>query len=466
MSRPTHRTARISLAVFSALACGALQLLAAGNAQAQQVGFVANPTSVGGVSIDPQGVLRKQDQQQQAQLRQVREKFLHDAPANMQGMTKTRRVSLRQLQEAAFAGRKDPKGQLPEEVRFLAGLQRIQYVLVYPELKDIVLVGPAEGWKVGPSGDVVGVTTGRPVLHLDDLLVALRTAARGDKSVISCSIDPTAEGVQNWHNYQQKHNSPVRPGEFESRAREMTSQAQQQIGLQQITLNGIDPTSRFAQVLVVADYQMKRLAMGFDPSPVKGMPSYLSMISGGRGKNVNPRWWLEDDYQPLSTDGDGLSWEIRGQGVKAMTEEEVTNTDGTRRATGKVDPLAQRWAASMTAHYDELSAKEPVFGQLRNCMDLAVIGALIVSEDLSGKAGLDLSQMLTSDSLTPEKFEAPRHVPTLANALRKGGGLLISASGGVSLNPWRVAAQREKTAQLAPVHDKSQPPAGAAWWWN
>ena len=45
-----------------------------------------------------------------------------------------------------------------------------------PEQKDIVLVGPAEGWKVDHRGTMIGLSTGRPVMLLDDLLVALRTA--------------------------------------------------------------------------------------------------------------------------------------------------------------------------------------------------------------------------------------------------------------------------------------------------
>jgi len=47
-----------------------------------------------------------------------------------------------------------------------------------------VLAGPGEGWKVADDGNVVGVTTGRPVLRLEDLLIALRSvenAAKGHK---------------------------------------------------------------------------------------------------------------------------------------------------------------------------------------------------------------------------------------------------------------------------------------------
>ena len=86
-----------------------------------------------------------------------------------------RKVSLRGLEEAIADCTRNHR-PLPGEIKYLAGLQRIRYVFVYPEEKDIVLAGPGEGWKVDAQGNVVGLTTGRPVLQLDDLLTALRSA--------------------------------------------------------------------------------------------------------------------------------------------------------------------------------------------------------------------------------------------------------------------------------------------------
>ena len=45
-----------------------------------------------------------------------------------------------------------------------------------------MLAGPAEGWQIDDQGHVVGSKSGQPVLQLDDLIVALRTAkaAAGD----------------------------------------------------------------------------------------------------------------------------------------------------------------------------------------------------------------------------------------------------------------------------------------------
>ena len=69
-----------------------------------------------------------------------------------------------------------------------------------------------------------------------------------------------------------------------------------------ITVTGVPATSHFARTMVAADFRMKRLAMDFEPAPVDGMPSFLSMITGrGRGmKNMMPRWWLAPNYEPLA----------------------------------------------------------------------------------------------------------------------------------------------------------------------
>ena len=102
---------------------------------------------------------------------------------------------------------------------------------VYPEQKDIVIVGPAEGWKVDGRGNVVGVTSGKPVMHLDDLLVALRTASGPAQSGITCSIDPTPEGLQQLKSQASKLRTMQNP--------ESTAAAfEQALGRQQITFSG------------------------------------------------------------------------------------------------------------------------------------------------------------------------------------------------------------------------------------
>src|SRR5678810_350745 len=84
------------------------------------------------------------------------------------------------------------------------------------------------------------------------------------------------------------------------------------------------------------------------------------------------------DYEPMAKSADGLAWQLRGKGVKVMTEDEVI-AQGKVAGTGKTSDAAQKWADNMTDKYDELSVAEPVFGELRNAMDLCIICLLYTS---------------------------------------------------------------------------------------
>jgi uncharacterized protein DUF1598 len=237
------------------------------------------------------------------------------------------------------------------------------------------------------------------------------------------------------------------------------------LGPQKISVSGVPDVSHFARVLVAADYRMKRLAMAFEEPPIAGLPSFLHMMKGSKGaKSTMPRWWLAPDYDALLADADGVAWELRRAGVKALTEDEVLEANGQRKRTGQANPLAKKWADNMTAHYDELSAKDAIFGQLRNCMDLAVVAALFSKERLSEKCGWSMPLLLNPDLLV-ESYNAPRQVDTQASVLQKGSNWIISASGGVQINPWQPLEKTQPSPTLAAERAKATA-RGAAWWWN
>ncbi len=110
-------------------------------------------------------------------------------PGDLNQRSPLRKVSLVELEAACESYARD-KTHVSSEMQYLAGLQRIDYVFVYPDEKDIVIAGPADGYVVDGAGRAIGVTTGRPALRLDDLIVALRALERGG-GTIRCSIDPT-----------------------------------------------------------------------------------------------------------------------------------------------------------------------------------------------------------------------------------------------------------------------------------
>jgi hypothetical protein len=432
----------------------ALLLSVASTAQAQ---FFRQ--AVGGVSIDPKGVLSNARHDANG-LRQFWVDLLKPVPDELARDSKLRKISLKGL--AALLNELEDKAALPDEVRFLAGLQRVEYVLVYPELNDIVLVGFGEGWKVDERGNVVGVTTRRPVMQVDDLVVALRMAGAASQGPIQCSIDPTKEGLERIQQMASKFLVP------NQNPKVIAAEMEQALGPQTISFQNVPPTSRFAHVLLAADYRMKRLGMNFDPSHVKGLPSYLQMLKSNPeagATNMMPRWWLTTNYDPLLADKEGLAWQLRGQGVKTMAEEEFIGPDGQRKQAGKAGPLSQKWADSMTAKYDELSLKEPIFGELRNCMDLAVVAALIFQENLAAKAALDLGALIDPAVYPIEEFNLPKQVDTKVSYIHASGGYIMSASGGVDIDSW-ADARRKETGDLAPVRSQVAESRGKLWWWN
>ena len=419
-----------------------------------------NNRSVGGIAIDAHGALSLPTVADFRGLRELIATSSTKPSSELAATVEMRKISLRGLEAALQEARAGGKDKLPDEVFFLAGIQRIQYVLVLPEENDIVLAGPGEGWKVQDNGYVVGVTTGRPVLRLDDLLVAFRTVENARQGGLTCSIDPTEKGLQQFAAVEKAAGGRMSPGVVAALAEAM--------GPQQITVTGVPDTSRLARVLVAADYRMKRYAMELDKAPVAGMPSYLSMLKAKKAVSTNalPRWWMACNYEPLLKSADGLAWELRGPGVKVMSEEEVVE-GGKRKASGKSGGIAQQWADAMTEKYGEMSLKDPVFGELRNVMDLCVVSALIAREDMLHRVKLELPSIMSEKDGAPiQSFNAPKEVATQCSLTKSGNKFIINASGGVEINSWSVIEKFEEDADMGKLREKAAGKQGKAFWWN
>jgi hypothetical protein len=417
---------------------------------------------VGGVYVSPDGVIGTV---QLLDLQKLNEEMAENFSAPSGALKKPvelRKVSLKAIEAELRKLGNHHVTELPDEVRYLAGIQRIQFVLLYPESNDIVLAGPGEGWKLDGKGNVVGVTTGRPVLQLEDLLVAFRTVDAARQGLLSCSIDPTPEG-------RQRYEELMRTQQTFSPA--VVAQIEKAFGDQQVTVSGAPDTSHFARVLVAADYKMKRIGMKLEPSPVKGVSSFVD-LAPARNTDMMPRWWMAANYEPLGRSEDGLAWELKGTGVKVLTEDEfVDNAAGTVRGSGQASPAAQKWSEQFTAKFDELAAKEPAFAELRNVMDMCVIAALFAKEDLAAKAKCDLRELTSIDGQA--KLHAsvpPKRVPTQCSATKKGSNWVITASGGVSINSWEVADKTVIVPTVGEVREKAKAGAydgaGEGLWWN
>jgi len=464
LSTKSCRAGIISAVIFTAL------LVYVSDADAQ--GLISSSTSrpfvtgiepmlgpkgnvVGGVLVDAKGIVRRAQAGSVARLRRMRKKLLQAKPLSTKVAQRSslRKVSLRKLEEEIYRLREQNK-PLTEEVLYLAGLQRIQYVVVVPERNDIILAGFAEGWQVDANGEYVGVSTGRPVMNLDDLIVALRTAEAATRGRgISCSIDPTEEGLKRFTKVAAR---------IRGKGKAVAQRIARAVGKQQVTISGVPRSSHFARVLVAADYRMKSLAMALERSPVPALPSYMQLLQadGGFNGNLMPRWWMEPKYESVRHDKDRLTWELNGGGVKVLSHLERTNQNKDQSVQVK------RWADLMTRHYDQLSRSIAALGKLRNCMDLAVVGALILKEDLTGRAKNPLRILLDRKNVKFTPWNVPAQIDSQASFVQRAGRTIVSVSGGVSVDSWKPLQKVSLKTQLAKVRRGIQWKRKSAFWWD
>jgi hypothetical protein len=433
------------------LACGVLWV-GTERTSAQFLGGGA----VGGIAIDAAGIVRNLDPAARETLAAERRAALGDATGEASDL---RKVSLAKI-AAALEAAATSDAPLPADILFLGGLERITHVFVDPEGHDVILAGPADRITIDDSGTVVGGTSRRPLLQLEDLIVALRAIDGARQGGMRCSIDPTPEGIARLQAFLRQQRTI---GDPERTFRGM----EEAVGNQAVTVGGVPGDSRFARVLVAADYRMKRIGMGLEASGLPALPSYLSMLPAGGRAPTLPRFWLEADYDPIARDADELAWRIDGRRMKCLSESDVAARDGIKRGAAGQDAIAATWCAAMTKNYDALAAKQPVFAELVNCVDLAVVAALIRGRQLDQRAGLDLGVVLDAERLPLPKHEVPASVPTVASGVKKGRTWVLSASGGVQFQPWQFAA----ATKADPALDASRQAALAArpeagWRWE
>jgi hypothetical protein len=435
-------------------------------------GTTGNITNAAGIVIDPNGVLRTQIFMDQAGQLMWRRNAAAFAAANPKAakVSKLRKVSLNRL-EAAVKKRTDEGQQLTDEMKSLAGLTRIQYLFYYPDTKDIVIAGPAEGWAPDLSGRIRGLTSGRPVVQLDDLVSALRAFPPGGKatSIISCSIDPTQEGLQRMQEFLRQIGSRATPGDTET----IVTGLKQSLGLEKVTIKGVPANTHFAQILVEADYRMKLIGIGLETPPIKQLVSYIERAKPSSvSKNALERWFFVPDYECLRVTEDDSALELIGDGVKLVNADEVVAADGSRAKSGTIDAASRDFTQNFTKKYPELAAVSPVYSQLRNCIDLAMLAAFMQQKDYYAKAGWEMPLFGSETAYPVRTLSAPQQVETAVASVWKGNHLMTPIGGGVEIRATKALArenaQGDSEGKVAAERDKVDLKGLAKdqWWWD
>ncbi|MCH8828697.1 MAG: DUF1598 domain-containing protein [Planctomycetes bacterium] len=329
-----------------------------------------------------------------------------------------------EVQRLAAAGK-----PIPERMRYLDGMVKLRFIFIDPEKKDLIIAGPAETWDAGNSFRPRGKRTGRPILQLDDLVVALRNLGPGGRSnAFGCTLVPAAGAAGRVAALQAKVRR-VRPG---SQSR-IIAALKEAIGPLQAKFFGIPADTRFAFVCVEADYLMKRISLGLDRPAVSGLRSYLDRSSGGSLFN---RFWFTANYPPLIVAADGLAFEIPQTGLKILASDSPTQT-------GTNNPAARQFAVEFTQKMAKLESAVPAFADLHNLADLAILAALIRSDRLHEKAGWNLSAAVKPSAYRVTKIPVPKQADTLV-AFKKKGRRTVTVAGGVQLSVRKLISRRKK----------------------
>lgn len=420
--------------------------------------------TTGGITIDAKGVVsldRRRDPSGALNRQRSAAYANEHLDADLQSYCDLRLVSLPSL-ERAYAEALETGGALPPEVEYLAGLQRIDFVFVDPDKHDVVLAGPAEGFAPDHMGRMRGLTTGRPPISLPHLIVAMRSVMRGEDT-IGCSIDPEQGRLAELQRWVQANSTPT----SSSGAKRRYSKMADILGLEQISVWGVPADTQFAHVLVEADFRMKRIALGAEPSGVRGIKSHLSMLNPDG--NSMQRWWFAPLYDPIRVSEDGNAFQITGQRVQLMAQEENVTAKGGRKNSPFTRASTQQFAQQFTEHFPELAEKNPVFAQLQNLFDLAVVAALLRNDGVLERTGWRADVFL--DRATVATYAVPRHVSSTAVTRPARNGTMLGLIGGVVLNTRTIVNGTEErvadpslTTQQTRIRDLPPPSNGNAWW--
>jgi hypothetical protein len=460
----TARTCFAAIALVF-LACTS-SALAQNNNNNNNVSFNVTPA---GVEIDTAGVLRlRQNDPRVTMARALAAR--QELPPDLKRKSPMRKVSLNRLEQAVAEC--VARGERPATTMLaLAGLTRLEYVLFYPESGDIVIAGPAEGFTYDATERLVGIESGAPTLLLEDLVVALRAfPAEGQSAnTIAVSIDPTQEGLARMQTALRQFGGTFNS---DSEIPVIANVLRQSLGMQTVTVQGVSPNTHFAHVMTEADYRMKLIGIGLE-APTVPLITYVAKMSAvAVPANALIRWYFVPDYDAIATSEDGLAMQMVGHGVKLIGEDELVNTDGTRRNSTKSNPASKAFTSDFTKKFDAIASTNPIYAQLRNLIDMSIAAAYIQDRHFLDQAGWDLGVFADEELFSVERFPAPQQVETAVNAIKIGNRLVTPIGGGIAIEA-RKALEIERVkgdanGTIKAMHGKVslQDIPATQWWWD
>eukprot|EP00913_Durusdinium_trenchii_P010931 g10260.t1 len=428
-----------------------------------------------GVRVDPNGRLSYWSQAElKGRLKAIGLKARKaELNEDMAKASNFRIVSLTRLDQAIRQRLADGK-PVVETMKNFAGLQKIEYIFVDPQTGEILVGGPAEGWKYNAQGLPVGEKSGRPTLQLDDFVTVFRTFARGGKGMFNCKIVPRQEGLRQAKaiNEAQSRKGALTAAGTKTFVRKLT----EAMGEQDVIVGGVPADSRVARVIVDADYRMKLI--GIDRLQAgSAIPSYFDLLGRHplkQAPSLNAlRWWLTMKYDAVLHSEDKNVFQILGSSVRCLGLNENITATGQRVHTGKADSVNLMFAKNFTNQYHELASRDLVFADLQNIFDLSLVAALIHHEGLDRKVDWQGGVFARDGQYRPKSYEPVKTVMSVSNhRVYRGGKMVAQIAGGVRVDMVNEVVKNQKLRRYVPrlgsllASTKSAQAPEGRWWWD
>ncbi len=429
-----------------------------------------------GVAVDPNGLLGRltRDEHSDRLNKRVIAARVADLNEDMARFSELRLVSLTRI-EKRLVDRMATGRPVAETMQHLAGLTRIQYVFIDTDANDILIGGPAEGWRFDQCGIAVGASSGVPTLQLDDLVTLLRTFSDDGRQAFGCSINPRKVGLKRIKQFvEQSHVAGPLPAG--TAIEKWTQQLQQCLGPQDVEFYGVPHDSRVARVIVEADYRMKLIGIGkLDGG--KNIPNVFDLLTdvGEQQASLDAlRWMLAMKYASILHSPDRNVFEIRGPAVRCQSENQFVTAQGDRIQTGKSDAANRNFAANFTQNYAELAERDAVFADLQNIFDIALVAALLHNERAADRIGWSLGVFVPNGNYRPARYEPPKTVESVVNhRIYAGREIVVQVAGGVRGDAMSIVKNRQ-AMRVSPrlrliasqARSQRQQSPNEGWWWD
>jgi hypothetical protein len=336
------------------------------------------------------------------------------------------------MKALAIEAQKEPLRDAAETV---AGIGWLEGYVVDTDNQDVILVGRwAANW---------------PTLHLDDLVANMRNIWNEGPQPY-CSLDPRPHDVRKLNEIM----SAAHTIESVDQMYDFFARLKDTWGPQNVVVGGVPENSRHANVMIQADYHMKKVSQGLvQLGAIRSCLDILideakkTVAKTGRvpsaGLSMSRFWFHLADGQPTFQESEGIVL-LDQCSIVLLTERQRAAADGSLYDSGEDDPNANMFAREFSRHFDEISPFVEEYADLENLFRLRAVLRVMFLRDALGQADLDPSFFL-QDYRYRRETVMPSSLPGLANAkeareeIRKRDRiqryiLLPMACGGVSMD--------------------------------